>query len=224
MSHRHLSPNEASNRAEVPSSQEGYVYLIEDHDDLRMGLAKMLQNAGFDVSAFSSASDFLDADPNGSPAVIVTDMRMPQMCGVELQSMLLEQGRKTPVIFISGESTVGQSVTAMKQGAFEFLLKPFSQKRLLEAVCRGIEADLRNASATYAAEVLERRLDALSPRERQVFWLLTKGYSNSEIMGDLRISLATAKQYKSQVMQKMEAHSISDLVELTQGNIGRIWG
>jgi two-component system response regulator FixJ len=213
--------HEKTMRPGLPTPAAGHVYLIEDHDDLRMGLIKILQNFGFIVHAFPKAIDFLNAHLNHSPAVIITDMRMPQMSGVELQAMLLERGIKTPILFISGESSVEQSVTAMKQGAFEFLIKPFPQKRLLAAVSRGIEIDLENRHAALLAETLEIRLRVLSPRELQVFWLLTKGYSNAEIMADLGISLATAKQYKTQVMQKMGAHSISELVELSQGTLSR---
>jgi len=216
MGQRDLSQNEAFIDRDASASLYGFVYLIEDHDDLRNGLVKMLQNFGLFVNAYSNAIEFLDANPTDSPAVIITDMRMPQMSGVELQGALLKKGRKTPIIFISGESTVEQSIRAMKQGAFDFLIKPFTQQSLFEAVSRGIESDLHHASATHAAEALEHRLNALSPRERQVFWLLTKGFSNAEIMKALEVSLATAKQYKSQVMQKMEARSISELVELIQ--------
>ncbi len=208
-------------RLDLPHSPAGHVYLIEDHDDLRIGLVKMLQNFGFVVHSFSTAIDFLSANLNHAPAVVITDMRMPQMSGVELQAMLLERGRKTPILFISGESTVEQTVKAMKQGAFEFLIKPFTQKSLLAAVSKGIEIDLGNMQATLVAENLESRLRVLSPRELQVFWLLTKGYSNAQIMVDMGISLATAKQYKTQVMQKMGAHAISELVELTQGTPSR---
>ena len=214
MSQRDLSQNEVFIDIGVPQSLEGYVYLIEDHDDLRIGLVKMLQNFGLVVRAYSNAFDFLNVNLMDSPAVIVTDMRMPNMSGIELQATLLGRGKQTPIIFISGESTVEQSVKAMKQGAFDFLIKPFTQQSLLEAVCRGIGIDLRNASATHSAQLLENRLNLLSPRERQVFWLLTKGYSNAEIMKELEVSLATAKQYKTQVMQKMQARSLSELVEL----------
>jgi FixJ family two-component response regulator len=158
----------------------------------------------------------LDASLNDSPAVIITDMRMPEMSGVELQATLLGQGRKTPILFISGESTVEQSVKAMKQGAFEFLIKPFSQNALLEAVRRGIEMDLVNKASAYAVASLDNRLNALSPREREVFWLLTKGYNNKQLVNELGVSLATAKQYKAQVIQKMGVRSISEMVEFTQ--------
>lgn len=216
MAEHYLGVNERTMRPGLPSPAGGHVYLIEDHDDLRMGLIKILQNFGFVVHAFPKAIDFLNAHLNHSPAVIITDMRMPQMSGVELQATLLERGIKIPIIFISGESSVEQSVTAMKQGAFEFLIKPFPQKRLLAAVSRGIEIALDNRHAAFLAEALENWLRVLSPREIQVFWLLTKGYSNTEIMADLGISLATAKQYKTQVMQKMGAHSISEMIELKQ--------
>lgn len=219
MSHFDLGNSKEAVDPCLSQSAKGTVYLIEDHDDLRIGLEKMLHNLGFVVHGFSKASDFLEANLNHSPAVIISDMRMPQMSGVELQATLLERGKKTPVLFISGESTVEQSIKAMKQGAFEFLIKPFSQKSLMAAVSRGIEIDLWNMNAALVAENFENRLRVLSPRELQVFWLLTKGYSNSEIMMNLGISLATAKQYKTQVMQKIGMHSISELVELSQGTL-----
>ena len=211
-----LSESKETMRLELPHSPAGHVYLIEDHDDLRIGLVKMLQNFGFVVYSFSKAIEFLDASLNDSPAVIITDMRMPEMSGVELQATLLGQGRKTPILFISGESTVEQSVKAMKQGAFEFLIKPFSQNALLEAVRRGIEMDLVNKASAYAVASLDNRLNALSPREREVFWLLTKGYNNKQLVNELGVSLATAKQYKAQVIQKMGVRSISEMVEFTQ--------
>ncbi len=211
-----LSESKDTMRLDLPHSPAGHVYLIEDHDDLRIGLVKMLQNFGFVVYSFSKAIEFLDASLNDSPAVIITDMRMPEMSGVELQATLLGQGRKTPILFISGESTVEQSVKAMKQGAFEFLIKPFSQNALLEAVRRGIEMDLVNKASAYAAASLDNRLNALSPREREVFWLLTKGYNNKQLVNELGVSLATAKQYKAQVIQKMGVRSISEMVEFTE--------
>ncbi|MCF7968708.1 MAG: response regulator [Methylococcaceae bacterium] len=211
-----LSESNETKRLDLPHSPAGHVYLIEDHDDLRIGLVKMLQNYGFVVYSFSRAIEFLDASLNDSPAVIITDMRMPEMSGVELQATLLGQGRKTPILFISGESTVEQSVKAMKQGAFEFLIKPFSQNALLEAVRRGIEKDLVNKASAYAVASLDNRLNALSPREREVFWLLTKGYNNKQLVNELGVSLATAKQYKAQVIQKMGVRSISEMVEFTQ--------
>ena len=211
-----LSESKETKRLDLPHSPAGHVYLIEDHDDLRIGLVKMLQNFGFVVYSFSKAIEFLDASLNDSPAVIITDMRMPEMSGVELQATLLGQGRKTPILFISGESTVEQSVKAMKQGAFEFLIKPFSQNELLEAVRRGIEMDLVNKASAYAVASLDNRLNALSPREREVFWLLTKGYNNKQLVNELGVSLATAKQYKAQVIQKMGVRSISEMVEFTQ--------
>jgi two-component system response regulator FixJ len=211
-----LSESKETKRLDLPHSPAGHVYLIEDHDDLRIGLVKMLQNYGFVVYSFAKAIEFLDASLNDSPAVIITDMRMPEMSGVELQATLLGQGRKTPILFISGESTVEQSVKAMKQGAFEFLIKPFSQNALLEAVRRGIEMDLVNKASAYAVASLDNRLNALSPREREVFWLLTKGYNNKQLVNELGVSLATAKQYKAQVIQKMGVRSISEMVEFTQ--------
>ncbi len=203
--------------AEGLSATPHHVYLIEDHDDLRIGLIKMLEKSDFIVHPFSNPIDFLNSKIDASPAVLMTDMRMPKMNGIELQAALLELGKTMPTIFISGESTVAQSVTAMKQGAFEFLTKPFTQKSLLEAVRRGIEIAIQAGKSSALALHREGLLTTLSPRELEVFWLLTKGFNNNQIIGEMRISLPTTKQYKSQVLRKLGVSSISELIEISIG-------
>ncbi len=203
--------------AEGHSAAHQHVYLIEDHDDLRIGLIKMLEKSDFMVHPFSNPIDFLNSKIDASPAVLMTDMRMPKMNGIELQATLLELGKTMPTIFISGESTVAQSVTAMKQGAFEFLTKPFTQKSLLAAVRRGIEIDIKTRKSRDLARHREELLATLSPRELEVFWLLSKGLNNNEIVRGLGISLPTTKQYKSQVLRKLDVNSISELIEISMG-------
>ena len=203
--------------AEGHSAEPHHVYLIEDHDDLRIGLIKMLEKSDFIVHAFSNPIDFLNSKMDASPAVLMTDMRMPKMNGIELQAALLELGKTMPTIFISGESTVAQSVTAMKQGAFEFLTKPFTQKNLLAAVKRGIEIAIQARKSSALALQQEGLLALLSPRELEVFWLLTRGFNNNEIVREMGISLPTAKQHKSQVLRKLDVNSISELIEISTG-------
>lgn len=203
--------------AEGHSAAHQHVYLIEDHDDLRIGLIKMLEKSDFMVHPFSNPIDFLNSKIDASPAVLITDMRMPKMNGIELQATLLELGKTMPTIFISGESTVAQSVIAMKQGAFEFLTKPFTQKSLLAAVRRGIEIDIKTRKSRDLARHREELLATLSPRELEVFWLLSKGLNNNEIVRGLGISLPTTKQYKSQVLRKLDVNSISELIEISMG-------
>ena len=202
--------------AEGHSAEPHHVYLIEDHDDLRIGLIKMLEKSDFMVHPFSNPIDFLNSKIDASPAVLMTDMRMPKMNGIELQATLLELGKTMPTIFISGESTVAQSVTAMKQGAFEFLTKPFTQKSLLAAVRRGIEMDIKARKSRDLARHREGLLASLSPRELEVFWLLSKGLNNNEIVRGLGISLPTTKQYKSQVLRKLGVSAISELIKISR--------
>ena len=181
---------------------------------MRTSVTRMLEVAGYRVHAFVSGPEFLAHAAAASPAVIVTDMRMPGMTGVELQAELHTRGWTTPMIFISGESTVQQSVAAMLHGAIEFLVKPFGRTELLSAVERGIALEIREHQSSDANSSFERQLKTLSPRERQVFELLAAGYSNAELVKTLGISLPTAKQYKAEVMRKLNLHSLSELIRL----------
>jgi FixJ family two-component response regulator len=199
------------------SSASKHIFLIEDDDSMRKALIGMLEFVGYQVNAFSSASDFLKTSIQVAPAVIITDMRMPDMSGVELQAELVQRGRSIPIIFISGESTVQQTVTAMKQGAIEFLVKPFERDELLSAVIRGLEQDALNMHQYVEQKTLEEGLKTLAPREREVFELLSLGLNNAEIQEKLQISLPTTKQYKSEVMRKLNLRSLSQLIALRAG-------
>ena len=183
---------------------------------MRDSLTKMLEFLGYSVQSFSSADEFLQASIQACPAVIITDMRMPQMTGVELQAELIKRGRQMPIIFISGESTMQQSINAMKQGAIEFLIKPFEQDQLIAAVVRGLEQDAINMRKFIELATLKKSLEVLAPREREVFELLTLGFNNSEIQEKLQISLSTTKQYKLAVMRKLNLQSLSHLIALSK--------
>ena len=193
----------------------GHVDLIEDDDSLRNSIHDLLSFAGYQVRVWSSADTFLNNLPHTAPAVIITDMRMPGMSGVELHTELLARGRIMPIIYISGESTVRQSIDAMKLGALEFLIKPFSREDLLKAVATGIEKDRSQMRHLIEQARFEASVKHLSPREREVLELLRMGYSNAEIMDKLTISLPTAKQYKSMVMRKLQVRSLSQLMKLS---------
>ncbi len=198
-----------------PNANESkHIYLIDDDDSMRKIIASMLGFLGYQVHVFSSAVDFLEHSVKGAPAVIITDMRMPDMDGVELQAELIKRGRQIPMIFISGQSTVPQTISAMKQGAIDFLVKPFDRDQLLLAVVRGLEQDAINMRAYIEKAALEEGLKALTPREREVFELLSLGFNNAQIQEKLNISLPTAKQYKSEVMRKLNLRSLAQLIAL----------
>lgn len=199
-----------------PSDQASeYVFLVDDDDALRGGIADLLRVVGYQVYTWPDGAAFLADIPRVAPAVLITDMRMPGLSGVELHAELLRLGRLLPVIYISGESTVAQSIQAMKQGAVEFLIKPFGREELLRAVAASLEKDRQQMQHLIKAARAAQARAQLSPREVQVHELMLKGYNNREIMDALQISLPTAKQYKSEVMRKLGARSLSELIALS---------
>lgn len=189
--------------------------MVEDNESLRANLRDLLVFAGYRVREWSNAQDFLSDLPNDAPAVVVSDMLMPGMSGVEMHKALIQRGRMMPVIYISGESSVPQSIEAMKLGALDFLVKPFSREELLRGVAQGIEKDTQLMRSMIEKSRFNESLRQLSPRECQVHTLLLKGMNNAEIMTQLHISLPTAKQYKSEVMRKLGVRSLAQLIELS---------
>ena len=194
--------------------ESSHIFLIDDDDSVRLTLCAMLKFLGYQVHAFSSGLEFLQHSVQVVPSVIITDMLMPDMTGVELQAELVKRGRQIPIIFISGQSSVPQTIRAMKQGAIEFLVKPFERDQLLAAVTRGLEHDALYIHSRLEQSALEESLKSLAPREREVFELLALGFNNAEIQEKLQISLPTTKQYKSEVMRKLNLGSLAQLMAL----------
>ncbi|MBU3654083.1 MAG: response regulator transcription factor [Limnohabitans sp.] len=200
------------------SMGRGHIDLVEDNAFLRESLSRVLLNEGYTVNTWADAHQFLDHMSETVPAVVVTDMRMPELSGVQMHAELLKRGRLRPVIYISGESTVQQTIDAMKLGAADFLVKPFSVDELLQAVAAGMDKDAQKMKSLTAQARAQEAMRALTNREREVFQLLLKGMSNAEIMDAMGISLPTAKQYKSSVMQKLGVRTLSQLMELGVSN------
>lgn len=197
-----------------PTLPQRYIYLVEDDDSIRNNLTMSLEYLGFIVHPFADARDFLESDMKFSPAVLISDVRMPGMSGVELQTELIKRGQKFPIIFISGESTMPQTIQAMKQGAIEFLLKPFLWPDLMDAVSRGIAKELETIRLEKKISQLQQKLTKLSSRELDTFKLLAKGYANTELMSALSIALPTVKQYKSAVMRKLRLNTLAELIDM----------
>lgn len=204
----------ASSTAQTNSA--GHVFLVDDDDSLRDSIADLLRVVGYEVHCWATALPFLEELPRVAPAVLITDMRMPGMSGVELHAELIRRGRTLPVVYISGESTVPQTIQAMKQGALDFLVKPFGREDLLRVVAASLEKDRRQMQAFIQAARFEEARSHLSPREMQVHDLLLNGYGNREIVEALGISLPTAKQYKSEVMRKLGVRSLAELISLSR--------
>ena len=196
------------------SSHKKHIFLIEDDQALRLDLIDALQFAGYSVHDFGDPDQFLLEFRPLVPAVLITDMRMPNKTGIQLQEELVSKGHRLPIIFISGESTDQQIVKAFNNGAFDFLLKPFGREALFSVVAKAMEKDIIAMIDHIRKAQLTESLKILSPRERQVFELMAKGYGNKELVEALGVSLPTVKEYKSEMMYKLRLRSLAELMAL----------
>ncbi len=191
-----------------------YIFILDDDIAMTKLLNIMFTKMGYITFLYSNAIDFLKAMPEVSPSILITDMNMPEMTGIEVQFEIARLERIMPIIFLSGESSVPQSIAALKQGAVDFLLKPVNQQQLKAAVESAFEASMKNIQSTINKKSLETILMILTPREREAYDLMILGYNNTEILEALSISLPTAKQYRMAVMRKLKIKSLSELIDL----------
>ena len=188
-----------------------HVYVIDDNKVVAMALSDTLHRLGYSTEVYNDPLVFLRESMPVSPAVILLDMRMPSMSGVELQKRLLELGRKTPIIFISGECQSSEIVMGMKQGALDFLFKPFNLDELLTVIQKALSKDLQNSLATSRQLSMRERYNSLTPREKEVCALLVAGLLSKQVAAQLGITNATIKVHKSRVLEKMQATSLQQL-------------
>ncbi len=191
-----------------------YVCVIDDDDAMRDSLTFLLDTAGIAVRAYESAAAFLAAPPADEPACIITDVRMPGMSGTDLLRNLKESARRTPVIVMTGHGDIALAVEAMKLGASDFIEKPFVDEVMLAAVRAAVERRTTNAEVDAEKAAVAERLATLSARERQVLDRLVSGSPNKTIAYDLGISPRTVEVYRANLMTKMRAKSLSDLVRM----------
>ena len=190
------------------------VFVVDDDASVRKSLARLLKAAGYEAETFASVRDFLARRPHDGPCCLVLDVRMPGLTGLELQEALAGKGHRTPIVFITGHGDIPMSVKAMKDGAVDFLTKPFDVENLLEAVQRALTKDSKDLSEEgRTAEVLER-VKLLTPRETEVCALVVTGMLNKQIARELGIGEKTIKVHRARVMEKMQAGSVAELVRL----------
>jgi FixJ family two-component response regulator len=194
------------------SSDQSLVFIIDDDPSIRASIESLLRSVGHTVQSFASTREFMLSERLDAPSCLVLDIRLPDQSGLDFQRELAKSAVRLPILFITGHGDVPMSVTAMKAGAVEFLTKPFRDQDLLDAVHRGLELDRdRRAEAAMLAE-LSQRFDSLTPRERQIMALVAAGQLNKQIATELDLSEVTVKVHRAQVMRKMEAKSLPDLV------------
>jgi FixJ family two-component response regulator len=190
------------------------IFVIDDDPSMRATLADVMRSVGLAVQTFASAQDFLGGKLPDAPACLVLDVRLPGQSGLDLHRSLRESGVELPVVFISGHGDVQMSVRAMKAGAVDFLAKPFRDQDLIDAVHEGLERDrARRGRAVKAAE-LQERYRSLTERERDVMALVVVGHPNKQIAAKLGLAEVTVKGHRRQIMQKMKARSLPELVRM----------
>ena len=189
------------------------VHVIEDDESSRIASSRLLGSAGYRVRAYSSAEEFL-ADPPTEAGCLVLDIHLPGPSGLDLQDRLMTADNPLPIVFMTGHGDVPKSVRAMKAGAIDFLMKPVDAPVLLDAVARAIVRDVESRTLRARRHRARDRYERLTPREREVFAHLLSGQLNKQVGHDLGISERTIKIHRHQVLKKMEADSIADLVRI----------
>ena len=198
----------------VSSTQAGVVYIIDDDRDIRDGVSNLLRSIGLDVKCFDATDAFLEHRRTDCESCLLLDVRLPGKSGLDLQCDMKAKGIDIPVVFMSGypEFTIG--IRAMKEGAIEFLCKPFREQALLDAVRRGLERDRERRAEEASVAEIRSKYETLTGREREVMGKVASGLMNKSIAAQLGISQVTVKVHRGSVMRKLGARSLADLVRM----------
>jgi FixJ family two-component response regulator len=197
------------------ADQRSTIFVVDDDASVREAVSNLLESVGFDAQVFSSTEGFRNAPRPDAPSCLVLDIKLPGANGLDFQDALARAGISIPIVFITAHGDVPMASRAMKAGAVEFLMKPFQKEDLLAAIRQALERDRITQQKDTEIASLRSRFDALTAREREVMDLVVEGLTNKEVAEELAISEVTTKMHRGQVMRKMMAPSLADLVRMS---------
>jgi len=196
------------------SETQSVVFVVDDDAAVRDALASLLKSVGLRAEMFASAAQFLEGKRPNAPSCLVLDVRLPGLSGLDFQAELAKNGIQVPIIFITGHGDIPMSVRAMKAGAVEFLTKPVRDQDLLDAIQLALERDRARRGQEQTVAELRANLETLTPREHEVMAYVTAGFMNKQIAGEMGVSEITVKVHRGNVMRKMGARSLANLVRM----------
>lgn len=197
-------------------ADEPIVFVVDDDPSMRRALTNLFQSVGLQVEALGSAQEMLRSKPPDVPSCLVLDVRLPGLSGLDLQADLAKANIRIPIIFITGHGDIPMSVRAMKSGAVDFLTKPVRDQDLLDAVAAAIERDRKQRNVNKTIAMVRSRFETLTQRERDVLVLVASGLMNKQVAAELGLAEITIKIYRGQIMRKMGARSLAELVRMTE--------
>jgi len=200
----------------MEEGSEQIVFVVDDDESMRVALTHLFQTMNLRVEVFSTPAAFLESKLPNIASCLVLDIRLPGVNGLEFQDVLAKEGIHIPIVFMTGHGDIPMSVKAMKAGAIDFLPKPFRDQDMLDAVMRAFDQDRKRREEEKAVSQLQHLLESLTRREREVLTLVISGLMNKQIAHRLEISEITVKVHRGQVMKKMEARSLADLVRMAE--------
>jgi FixJ family two-component response regulator len=192
------------------------VFVVDDDPSVRRSVNRLLKSSGYRAETFATAREFLQRDAYPGPTCLVLDLQLPDLDGLEVQQVLAGTDHSIPIVFISGHGDIPASVRAMKNGALDFLPKPFAARDLLRVIEEALERSRQEQKAHLEVAVIRDRLARLTPREYEVLCCVVSGKLNKQIAADLGVGEKTIKVHRGRVMEKMGVHTVADLVRVTE--------
>jgi len=202
--------------AQKAAQETAWIFIIDDDDSLRESLTDLFQSMGLQAKGFTSVADYLRFEGVDGPHCLVLDVRLPGLSGLDFQSELARSNKQTQVIFMTGHGDIPMSVRALKGGAIDFLTKPFRDQDMLDAVMLALDRDRKRYESEKASSKLKSAFATLSQREQQIMVLVASGLMNKQIAAEVRLSEATVKFHRSNIMRKMNAKTLADLVGMAE--------